>query len=664
MAPNTLSASPSAPAVGPVTPSDTPAGSSSGGMSAAGSETTTATRLPSGPDPLDPEIQRIIDRARGLPTGPPARISFAFCGISALMLWASFTPLDFAPLAWLSLVPLVALIRSPARPRWLYVAATLCGVLQAVVQLQWMRLGHPTMYVAWLALAGYVGLYWPVFCGLSRVAVHRLRVPLVLTVPVVWAGLEYLREFLMTGFGWYHLGHSQYRWLELIQISDITGARGVSFLVALSSAAIVAALPVRWLNRLLRMPAGIPQTATDSTPRRVAAVLTAVVLTAAALGYGTWRRNTVTFTAGPRVALVQGNFTTQVKHNPGEAQRIFQQHHLLTGLAVREQPDLILWPETMYRSPLLLASPDLSDEQLSELSPVPPEAWRTSRTAEAMGLLARQSGAAMVIGVDAFTIDVRNGFQHFNSAAFLRPDVGLVARYDKQHRVPFGEYLPLREELPWLHKLTPYPPEFGIARGHRPVVFDDGRWRYAPVICFEDTVPSVVRDAAAASDPATTETAETPARQAGVDCLLNLTNDGWFHGSSELDQHLITSVFRAVECRTLLARAVNTGISAIIDGDGAIVEPDKLIDGDAADRAAAGLPPRTGMREAGSGRFHRQFNGVLVHTVPLDPRTSLYVRWGDWFGNLCLAACGLIVLAGTVLRFTAKWHRTGPAAAA
>ena len=124
---------------------------------------------------------------------------------------------------------------------------------------------------------------------------------------------------------------------------------------------------------------------------------------------------------------------------------------------------------------------------------------------------------------------------------------------------------------------------------------------------------------------------------------MNLTNDGWFHGSSELDQHLITSAFRAVECRTPLVRAVNTGISAIIDGDGAILDPKVFLDGDARKNAPAA--PRTSARDPQTGAWHRQLNAALVHDVPLDPRRSLYVRFGDWFAMLCCA--GVVFVASS-----------------
>jgi apolipoprotein N-acyltransferase len=109
-----------------------------------------------------------------------------------------------------------------------------------------------------------------------------------------------------------------------------------------------------------------------------------------------------------------------------------------------------------------------------------------------------------------------------------------------------------------------------------------------------------------------------------VDFLVNMTNDGWFHGSSELDQHLITAKFRCVECRTPMVRAVNTGISAFIDGDGIVR------------KQAEGLKTRGPKSD----------EAIVVDHVPLDSRHSLYVAGGDWFAGLCLACCGFISLTG------------------
>jgi apolipoprotein N-acyltransferase len=112
-----------------------------------------------------------------------------------------------------------------------------------------------------------------------------------------------------------------------------------------------------------------------------------------------------------------------------------------------------------------------------------------------------------------------------------------------------------------------------------------------------------------------------------LDFLVNQTNDGWFHGSSELDQHLITGAFRSVECRIPTVRAVNTGISAVIDGNGRFVR-------------------RAQDPESGKSK---QVAAVLVEAVPLDDRASLYVRFGDWFAGLCLVACGGLAIAPLAL---------------
>ncbi len=127
---------------------------------------------------------------------------------------------------------------------------------------------------------------------------------------------------------------------------------------------------------------------------------------------------------------------------------------------------------------------------------------------------------------------------------------------------------------------------------------------------------------------------------------MNLTNDGWFHGSSELDQHLITARFRCIETRTPMVRAVNTGISALIDGDGLIVEPDELIDLDGLTNGS----PRKSIRDPHTGRLYKEINCAQVGDVPLDDRESLYVMLGDWFAGLCAAVCLCLAVVGLLPR--------------
>jgi apolipoprotein N-acyltransferase len=582
-----------------------------------------------------PAVKMIIAAARSSRLQAPALGAWGLSGLTAILLWASFTPLDWGPLAWIALVPLILLIRIPIKTRWMYTAVYGGGLTFSVLALQWMRLASAPMYVAWLLLAVCVAIYLPVFVAVSRIAVHRFGVPLTLAVPVVWVGLEYCRAHLLTGFSWYYLGHTQYRWVEMIQISDLVGAYGVSFVVAMLSACVAGLLPASLFARLKLLPAGLEQTedgAQATTTRQITAVSVCLIVFAAVWVYGMVRRGQANFVEGPRVALVQGNFTSSMKHDPNARMTIFMKHHALTGIAVRQHPlDLIVWPETMYRSPLMSVSSDLSDEDLRRISPpgVLPEHWHTSQVPQILADLSSQSGAAMIVGLERWTAEA-DGFQRYNSATFARPDVGLSGRYDKIHRVIFGEYVPFKDELPWLAKLSPIPAQYGLSAGKAAAVFEYKGVRYSPIICFEDTVPHLVRRIAkSTTDPKTGKP---------IDCFVNLTNDGWFHGSSELDQHLITALFRCVECRTPMVRSVNTGISAVIDGDGVVVEPDDFIDAD--------KQGRTSMRDPKTGRWHKQLNAVIVDAVPLDDRRSLYVRWGDWFAGSCALFAGCVFVGG------------------
>ncbi|MGH7130309.1 MAG: apolipoprotein N-acyltransferase, partial [Planctomycetaceae bacterium] len=266
---------------------------------------------------------------------------------------------------------------------------------------------------------------------------------------------------------------------------------------------------------------------------------------------------------------------------------------------------------------------------------------------EVLGDMSGQSGAALIICLEA-AVATQEDLKIYNSAAFVRPDVGYVGRYDKIHLLAFGEYLPLKEQLPWLHKFTPFPPDYGLDAGESMPVFDDGRWQYAALICFEDTVPHLVREYVASARGRDGEP---------VDVLVNLTNDGWFHGRTELDQrfsgeqaqHLVTAAFRCVETRTPMVRSVNTGISAVIDGDGVVREPVKFLDGDGDGRATF-INPET-------GEWTKGLNAVVIDDVPLDDRRSLSLAGGDWFAMACCAGMLLALFAGLLPR---RWLNSSP----
>ncbi len=573
-------------------------------------------------------IEKIISAGRH--TRPGGWGTVVLISISACLTWASFTPVDVGPLAWVCLVPLLLLARIEHRTSRMYRSLYIVGFVMWLITLQWMRLGDPLMYIALLALSAYMAFFWPIFIALTRSAVWRYRTPLYIAAPVFWVGLEYLRAYLISGFSWYYIGHTQHNWVEIIQISDIFGAYGVSFLVVMANAAIAQAMPLSWISKF-RLSSAESLAADDATPprRRFQGVVVSVVLVGVALGYGVMRRNQSEFTPGPRVSLIQGNFPASLKSDREQWGEIYQTHNTLTGLTVPYQPDVIIWPEAMFRFPMMEYDKTMSDDELDVVHPMlRTEDWKNRNSQDSLVGLSEKTDAALVIGIIVADA-TREGIRNYNSAVFVEPEGGLQSRYDKIHRVPFGEYIPFQSQLknvPIIGSLAPMRGEYGIDAGSTVEVFEHKDWRILPTICFEDTVPHLVRGMVnSASDSEKNQ----------VDLLVNLTNDGWFHGSSELDQHLITSSFRAVETRTPIVRAVNTGISAIIDGDGVIRDPEYFIDLDA---KLEDVAPRESMRDPKTGKFYRQLNCALVADVPIDDRTSLYVRFGDWFAALCLVA--------------------------
>ena len=594
---------------------------------------------------LRPEIDRIIESGReaAVASGSVMPV-FMASAVTGILLWFSFTPMDFAPLAWIAIVPLCLLLRVKLLPAYSYRVITVCGFLWAVATLQWMRLGHWTMYGALLALSTYIALYFPLFVAIGRTVV-RAGCPLWLAVPIVWTALEYLRAWLFTGFSWYYLGHSQYQWTSLVQIADIAGAYGVSFLVALVAGSLTECLPAKLLVRL-----GLAESTSDvttiSAAKQRAAVGVAVSLVAAGCLYGYSRMQTPGGNEGPIIAVVQGNFTPELKHDPDLWHKMVNDHDLLTRRAAGLRPDLIVLPETMFPVPNQIIGEGVTDEDLISILPMQGRAtnkelaqqeierWHSGLARELLTNRSQEAGTALLVGV-LTEVAEKEKRSRYNSAAFIRPDMGYMGRYDKIHRVVFGEYIPLRSVLPWLAKLTPFSAGFGIDAGLQPVMFEYHGATFAPIICFEDTVPQLVRRTVQMTD----------ASGRHPDVLINMTNDAWFRGSSELDQHLITATFRCIEMRRPMVRAVNAGISAFIDSSGRIRQPGHflLMDEDTAGVIGDFRNVET-LTDPETGKRFRQCSAVMCAQVPLDGRNSLYLQFGDWFAILC----SLLTVAGVL----------------
>jgi apolipoprotein N-acyltransferase len=518
-----------------------------------------------------------------------------------------------------ALVPLLTLTWSTARPRKIYLSAWAGGLLFFWPALQWMRVADYRMYFTWMGLATYCSLYFPLAAYLIRLLVRHTRVPFFVTVPVVWTALEFSRSFLGTGFPWYLLAHSQHDHLGVIQIADLTGAWGVSFLVA-----AVNAFLCQGLMAVLGRPV---------TSRRVLLVegLLLAAGVPAVVGYGEWRMDQMTASPGPRVALVQGNLPQYLRNNPTTGRSILDHYISLCDLAARSNPDLIVWPETSMPYYWEEAWPD----------------GPTRPSCELARQLTERCHSSVLLGLNSLVVSAEHFERRYNSALLLNPRGVPVARYDKIHRVPFGEYVPLRDVLPFLNWFAPYDFDYSVSPGAGATRFpSESRqppFTFGVVICYEDTDPDITR-AYAGGDG-----------RAPADYLLNTSNDGWFDGTSEHEEHLAICRFRAVENRRPVGRAVNMGISAIIDGNGNVLAPRttaqlKVPSGVGPEPVTAAVwevgPGSPALPCARWGEF-KKTQGVLLATVPLDTRTSFYARCGDWLPWSCwglLGVCGVAAL--------------------
>lgn len=523
--------------------------------------------------------------------------------LSAGLLWAAFFPLDAGWLAWVALVPWLLLAARPATTFgsrvWLYGWAWLGGLACCLPALAWVGYAyHPAMKLGWIGLALYCSFYPPATLALLR-GLHRAGWPLALSFAVVTVSSEYARAHLLTGFAWYYLAHTQHGYLPIIQISDLGGAFAVSAVVAAVNGVLAAwllATPV--VCRVAGLPTG---------PRpwgQTAGVAMAVV---AVLGYGAWRLSEPSAGEGPVVALLQGGQSQELRNDGTIAskQALLDEYCRAAGRLARDPqgpPALMVWPETSYPVPWCVPGDGLTPE-----ATLP--AWRSDfdySAHMASDLTHRLGGrTAVLLGVSSYVRLADGKEARHNSAVLVAPDGVPAGRYDKVHCVPFGEYVPAYRELPFLRALSPVDPEYGLTPGREmvrlPLQVDGRTWHVGAIICYEDSDPTLARQYVAA--------------EPRVDFLVNMTDDAWFDGSWEPEQHLAISRFRAVECRRPLLRAVHLGISAVIDGNGRVL-------------ALPGPSWAASKSEAGS----------VVRAVPLDSRWSLYAAWGDWLPALCLVA--------------------------
>lgn len=499
------------------------------------------------------------------------------CAISSgCLLFLSCADFDIWPFTWFAFLPLLLSVRSLA-PRRAFWWGWLCGVVANGGGFYWithllMRFGHlhwlPSFALFALMMA-YQGLLFGVFTWLVRRVQRRWPSwPMTLVAPVLMTALELVVPFI---FPWY-LAITQAWVVPVIQVADLAGPLGVTFLLLLANGA------------LYDLVAG--RLAGDGWRWRPASVAVAVL--ALALGYGgvrmaqydrRWQQEPKV-----KVGIVQANVGIVEKGRAALASTHMQLHIDESRELIRKGAELLVWPESSY--PYYF----WRDMQRDWPKGDPREVMRGLDVPLLFGTLTRGEG-------DRFP---------YNSAYMMEPDGRITGRFDKNFLLVFGEYIPFYDHIPWFKDYFPEAGQF--ARGTEVTTFPFRSYRLAPLICYEDIIPAFGRRLAPLKPH----------------LLVNITNDAWFGATSEPWEHMALSVYRAVELRTGLVRAVNTGVSVVIDARGQVLANTKPVD--------PALTPGVGPES-------------LLHDVALiEGGGTVYAVVGDLFGYLNLiAALGLFI---------------------
>jgi apolipoprotein N-acyltransferase len=493
-----------------------------------------------------------------------------------LLLWAGLPGGGgFWPLLLIACVPLLVGVSKGSRRQTVFLGL-LTGLVHFLLQLYWIVfvLGHygglplflsvPALLLLSLYMAGYVVLF-SIFARESLL--HLPTSSSLWLLPCGWVGLDFLRSFLFSGFPWMDLGYGMAEVPLLFQSADIWGHYGLTFLIILLNS-FFSLVIINRFNRKVALRLALP-------------VCLLLLLTGS---YSGWRWQQMEEQLGEAesmdVAVVQGNVDQAQKWNPAR-QGITVLGYIEKSRQVmrrKPEPELLVWPETAL--PFYPAGHPL-------LAPI----VNFVRDAEVM----------LLTGSPWYTIVSRQpeDINFFNSSLLFDTRGNIVARTSKSHLVPFGEYVPLKNLLPFLAPLIEAVGDYIPGEIENPPACKKAQ--IGVLICLESIFPDISRKWV----------------DAGANLLVNMTNDAWYGRSSAPYQTLAMTRLRAVETRRTIVRSANTGFSAFIDPMGRL----------------QGLSPLF-------------VSWAAVENVQLMSNRTFFVRGGYLFAPGCaaLAFAGFVVI--------------------
>lgn len=491
--------------------------------------------------------------------------------LSAVLLFLAFPKSDLSFVAWFSLVPFYFSLSKQESYRSSFFAGLSFGFLFFLFTVNWVR--HVTL-PGMLVLCLFLALYFGLLGVICRLLFTKIQTPFLkpLVFATCWVAVELIRsEIPVMAFGFNLLAYTQTDQLIVLQFASLAGAYGLSFLIAYVNGCIA-----QWLL----------------APKYLGSwfgVMLSVVAVVSAGFYGQMQWEDSEERSVVKTAVIQGNVPL-MEWDEEVKLKMIQKYIQLTELAVVDGARLVLWPEAVF-----------------------PGFFNSSPMGQIILDFVKKKQIWLMMG----SPHLREGSTYTNAVYLIDPNGVVRNRYDKIHRVPFGEYVPFG---PLLSFLKPYAETFGIGDFEAgkafplfevPITEQGVATKFAPIICFEDSFPMLARTF----------------RRKGAEVLTVVTNDAWFKRSSGPYQHLQASIFRAVENGVSLLRAANTGVSGYISNRGELLESVR--------------DPR------GEELF---VTGYRVFDLSADANETLYTRLGYLFGFACLIVTVLLVIVAAFLR--------------
>ncbi|MGC8926622.1 MAG: apolipoprotein N-acyltransferase [Myxococcota bacterium] len=440
-------------------------------------------------------------------------------------------------IAWISYVPIFYTLRN-LEPKKAFLIGLLGGIFYFSIVLYWLDIamtvfGNMPQYLAVPALfllVIYCALYWGFWAYLSTYIFKSIGIDFTIIAPFIFVALEYIRNYLLSGFPWGNIAYSQYKNLTFIQISSIGGIYLVQYVLLLINAVMEGWIRYFFLRN-------------ERKPITYSAILLGILLFT--YSFGLIRANNVSKEISNsvhlKVSMLQGNIDQGIKKKSHEYRGSILSNYIdLLEKAKAENAELVIWPEAAY--PL-----GLPDEMTSFANP------------DLMPGIS-QSPFVQIIGVSTYYYDRGRRFLH-NGAFLLDEKLNIKDKYYKSHLVPFGEYVPLGIPIEkFVTGIGTYVPGEEVKPAE--ISINGKNIKNGILICYEGIFPEISREHS----------------KKGANLLVNLTNDAWYGISSAPYQHLSMYVFRAIENGKFLVRVANTGITAIINPYGKILSETNIFE--------------------------------------------------------------------------------------